>query len=324
MRRNVRLVLVKAAGPLLVKAAVLSRMDGRGRAVVVLNLALVYLLLTAVLGVVYFGIIGVGGRLGSWSGPAAALAAGALFHPARLRLRELVNRLINVELDPYRLADRVSRSMREADGPVEALASAVTATRLTLGADGVAVEVVLPGGRVRSVADGEPGPDLSVVRLEWQGRSLGRLLVSGEPRDPALLGMLARQLAEVAHAVRLSADLRRSRERMLVTREEERHRLRRNLHDHLGPTLTSLALSMDEARRSLTGDPGAAADGVRRRDRPARAAPPGRRAHARPRRGGRRHLRDRAARRGRHGGGGPPAGVTATARGRHAEAQAPA
>ncbi|MGW0808698.1 sensor histidine kinase [Nonomuraea sp. NPDC002799] len=257
MRKNIRLVLLRAAGPLLVRATVLSGLDGRGRALVVLNRGLVYLALTAVLGIVYFGIITLGSRLGSWSGLIAALVAGALFHPVRLRLQDAVNRLFESERDPYRLADGVSRSMQEANGPVEALASAATATRRALGAAGVAVEVVLPGGRVRSVADGELGESPSVVRLEWHGRSMGRLMVSGEPRDRALLDMLARQLAEVAHAVQLSADLQRSRERMLVTREEERHNLRRDLHDGLGPTLTSLALSLDEARLSLASNPGA-------------------------------------------------------------------
>ncbi|MFC4116398.1 sensor histidine kinase [Nonomuraea zeae] len=241
------------------RAAVLSGMDRRGRALVLLNRALVYAALTAVVGAVYFGIITLGGPLlGSLSGLVAALAAGALFHPVRLRLQDVVNRLLGSERDPYRLADRVSRTVQEANGPAEALASAATATRRALGADGVVVEVVLPGGRVRRVADGEPGTHPSVVRLMWHGRSMGWLTVAGEPRDPALLDMLARQLAEVAHAVQLSADLQRSRERMLVTREEERHRLRRNLHDGLGPTLTSLALSVDEARRSLASDPDAA------------------------------------------------------------------
>ncbi|GAA3613266.1 hypothetical protein GCM10022419_117970 [Nonomuraea rosea] len=259
MRKNARLVLLGISGPLLVSAAVLSGMDRRGRALLLLDRALVYAALTAVVGAVYFGIITLGGTLlGSWSGLVAALAAGALFHPVRLRLQDAVNRLFGSERDPYRLADRVSRSMQEANGPAEALASAATAARRALGADGVAVEVVLPGGRVRRVADGELGARPSVVRLVWHGRSMGWLTVAGEPRDPALLDMLARQLAEVAHAVQLSADLQRSRERMLVTREEERHRLRRNLHDGLGPTLTSLAMSVDEARRSLASDPGAA------------------------------------------------------------------
>jgi signal transduction histidine kinase len=62
----------------------------------------------------------------------------------------------------------------------------------------------------------------------------------------------------VAHAVRLTADLRRSRERLVAAREEERRRLRRDLHDGLGPQLASLTLKLDAARNLLAHDPAAA------------------------------------------------------------------
>ncbi|MER7506316.1 histidine kinase [Nonomuraea pusilla] len=277
-------MLLRTARPLIVAAAVLAgvRAPGpRGLVSRVLEQVAVHAALTALIGAAYFGIIAagrwsqpwLGSDLSRWWGLAAALAAGALFHPLRLRLREAASRLFGTWHDPYRLADLVSRTVQEAEGPVEALASAASWVRRALGARGVAVEVPLPGGRTRTVVDGEiPAPDPgddptdgptddgghAAVPLVWHGRHVGLLLVRGEPRDAGLLDILARQLAEVAHAVRLSADLQRSRERMLVTREEERHRLRRDLHDGLGPTLTSLAMSVDEARLTLARDPDAA------------------------------------------------------------------
>lgn len=53
----------------------------------------------------------------------------------------------------------------------------------------------------------------------------------------------------------LTADLRRSRERIVMAREEERRRLRRDLHDGLGPMLASLTLTLAAAREYLPHDP---------------------------------------------------------------------
>ena len=61
-----------------------------------------------------------------------------------------------------------------------------------------------------------------------------------------------------AHAVRLTADLQRSRERLVTTREEERRRLRRDLHDGLGPRLAAQTLKIGSARFLYPRDPAAA------------------------------------------------------------------
>ena len=60
------------------------------------------------------------------------------------------------------------------------------------------------------------------------------------------------------HAVRLTADLQRSRERLVATREEERRRLRRDLHDGLGAQLAGLNVQAGTLRRLIPQDPGAA------------------------------------------------------------------
>jgi len=65
-------------------------------------------------------------------------------------------------------------------------------------------------------------------------------------------------VAVAAHAVLLDRALRRSRERLVVGREEERRRLRRDLHDGLGPALAGVALGVDAARNMLRTDPGSA------------------------------------------------------------------
>ena len=55
-----------------------------------------------------------------------------------------------------------------------------------------------------------------------------------------------------------TASLRRSIERLVAAREEERLRIRRDLHDGLGPTLAGVTLQVDLAKTLVATDPAAA------------------------------------------------------------------
>ena len=86
---------------------------------------------------------------------------------------------------------------------------------------------------------------------------MGTLAVAGgrrRRRDDATLTGLAAALAPAVAAARLQADLRRSRERLVVAREEERRALRRDLHDGLGSALAGLGFKIDAARNRLGDD----------------------------------------------------------------------
>jgi signal transduction histidine kinase len=98
--------------------------------------------------------------------------------------------------------------------------------------------------------------------LEYAGEPVGQLMVAGRtPRDP--LGAADRRLLEalavpVAAAVRASLtahELAESRSRVLAVREGERRRLREDLHDGLGPSLSGVALGLEAARRSVGTHP---------------------------------------------------------------------
>src|SRR5512140_3348853 len=72
-------------------------------------------------------------------------------------------------------------------------------------------------------------------------------------------------IGAAVHAVRLTSDLRgltcdlrRSREQLVTAREEERRRLRRDLHDGVGPTLAALSLKAGALRHVIPSDPIAA------------------------------------------------------------------
>ncbi len=108
--------------------------------------------------------------------------------------------------------------------------------------------------------------------LAYRGEPVGQLLLAprapGEgltPADRRLLDELARQAGVAAHGVRLTADLQRAnanlhaaRERLVTAREDERRRLRRDLHDGLGPALGAASLKVGAIRKLLRRDPAAA------------------------------------------------------------------
>ncbi len=193
-------------------------------------------------------------------GLVAALCAGAFFHPMRRLLQRGADRLLyGGRGDPVALAAELGRRLQRTD-PAGGLAAALDVLR-----DGLAVT----GTGVR-FQDGWPeestvGTLEEVARdilLVWHGEPVGRLLIGppGARRLPAahnerVITALTPYVADAAHAVRLVGALRRSRERIVTTREEERRRLRRDLHDGLGQSLSGMAMSINAARLSLRASP---------------------------------------------------------------------
>ena len=96
----------------------------------------------------------------------------------------------------------------------------------------------------------------------YQDLPIGELIVApnarGEPltvEERTLLERVVNQVGPAAHVVRITSDLRRARERLVLTREEERRRLRHNLHDTIGPTLAALDLKVGVVRNIMVRDP---------------------------------------------------------------------
>jgi len=228
------------------------------------NRSLVYGAVVAVLVAGYVGMVAVlatGLRLSSAVAAALAAAAAALaLAPLRGAAQRMVNRLMYGDRDdPAAVLARLGARMQAAPLPDDVLPAVVETVARSLRVPYVAVDLADGAGGFRTAAaHGGPVGAVHVEPLLHHGETVGRLRVSArgaddplEPADLALVGALAQQVGPAVQAVRLHADLVRSRAEVVALREDERRRLRRELHDGLGPALAAIGLKAGLAARGV-------------------------------------------------------------------------
>ncbi|MGF7237676.1 MAG: sensor histidine kinase [Frankia sp.] len=229
---------------------------------VVLNRALVYTILTAfVVGVYAAGVALlalVGNRAGGPWTVVASLAAAFSLAPARSRIQRLINRFLYGHRDePYTVVSQVASRLEAAGSVQQLLPGLLEAVVEALRLPWAAVEMRGDGDAVRVITHGDDAGREGTIRfpLVHQSREIGSLVVAqraGQPelgaREARLMEHIAGQLAVAASNVMLTEELIVSRERIVSATEDERRRLRRDLHDGLGPVLTAAATKVDAAR----------------------------------------------------------------------------
>jgi len=232
---------------------------------VILNRTLVYGTLTAILVAVYALVVTGLGQIirDERSFIVSLLGAGViavLFQPLRQRLQVAINRLMFGRRDePLALMTELGANLEKLLSPDAALLYLVETTARALRLPYVAVERADTSERAE-VGNLRGNP--VTFPLVYQAEVIGSLLASsrspGESLNAAdrlVLEGVARQASAVVHAARLTHDLQASRRQILTVREEERRRLRRDLHDGLGPVLATLTLQAEAAREWMPTNP---------------------------------------------------------------------
>jgi len=227
---------------------------------IVVSAGLRYGVLSLIVAAVYAAVVAVLGGLAA-APVVATVVVALLLLPAHGWVQRWVNEWVHGEADDpatalARLGDRLEATSDPAEVADHLLPDVAARLAGLLRAPYVAV--ALADGE--TFEHGEP-VEAERIPLLYGRQQVGELRVAARERSPAerrRLDQLARQSAAAAHSVLLARETRRARQEVVAAREEERRRLRRDLHDGLGPVLAALALQAETARELVRDDPGQA------------------------------------------------------------------
>ncbi len=229
------------------------------------NRTLVYSVLSGCVGLGYMLLVA--GARAVTPGRVPSAAVLILAGLAALPLRDLVQRRVNMLLyghaaDPYQALGSIGGLLATAADSQIALSAVTEAVARAMRACYVAVEA--DGMPLAQYGILPPASPLIVLPLRFGGTDVARLTVVTtrgrlSAAERRLLDRIAGPVAAAAHGLCAEAALREARERMAQLREDERLRIRRDLHDGLGPTLAGIVLGLEQARIRVSSHPAVAA-----------------------------------------------------------------
>ncbi|WP_203582146.1 sensor histidine kinase [Microbacterium hibisci] len=175
-----------------------------------------------------------------------AIAAVPAAYGAR-RLADLV--VYGRRADALRTLDELGGRLEASADPREVPAEIVATVTDAWGLAGAALRgdplLAATAGELGTVAD-----EIAAFPIRYQGDLLATLEVAPRrgdrqltAQDRAVIEQICRQAAPALHGARVMGELIDARTRVVHAREEERKRLRRDLHDELAPTFAGLGLS---------------------------------------------------------------------------------
>jgi signal transduction histidine kinase len=228
---------------------------------VVINRTFVYGLLTLGIVASYFAVVALIGQLAHDNLDTNPLIATVLialaFAPGRQRLQKAVDRLMYGESrDPATTVAHVGAHLTaDLDGVLRAVCAAMRLPYAAISSDGKLLASVGDEPQVLHSLGLDLGADAPAELLVGLRRGESDL---SDP-DRRTLETLSGPLSIAVRSVRLSSELSESRARIVAAREDERRRLRRDLHDGLGTSLTAIRLKADAASNLQSTDPERAA-----------------------------------------------------------------
>ena len=237
----------------------------------VLSQTLIWLSLSFCVIGTYIGVVfGIGELIGTGRNLVLSLFATGLvaiaFQPASIRIRTHIHRFVYGSRDePYTVLSKLGHRIEAAATADDLLPAIIRTTVEALSLPYAAVFLESPAGPQLAASAGSLSTSVLSIPLTHGGTRIGTFSIgerspghSFSQIDQTLFNDLARQIAIAVQTVNLTNELQVSREGIIVAREEERRRLRRDLHDGLGSQLAALLIQTGSVRAAIHADPGAA------------------------------------------------------------------
>lgn len=229
---------------------------------VVINRTLVYGLLTFLVAGIYAAFVALAGHaIGdrTIAGIAAAITVAVAVQPAHSRIQRRVDRWVfGDRVDPYAALKRLDAQLLTSPTPDAAVHAVVETVALALKLPYAAVLIEDGKDEIAVAMYGRLGRgEIERRDLAHRGEAVGALIVEVprgrrlDPTDARFLDELASHVGAAVHSVRLTSALQQSRKEIVTAREEERRRLRRDLHDGVGPNLAAMSLQLGSLREHV-------------------------------------------------------------------------
>ena len=191
------------------------------------------------------------------------LLAVAAYGPLRSWLTAVVRRrVLGRRGERYEVVSALAERLEQTGSLDEQLPMLAAAVSEAFRVSYVRVEVLAPGGQRLSATHGVEPRETRSFPISYRGERIGALDLPDvgirgmlSRRDEALLLDVVRQAAIAVRSTLLARQLQESREQLVLDREEDRRRIRRDLHDGLGPVLGGVAMRLDAAGNAVTSDP---------------------------------------------------------------------
>jgi two-component system, NarL family, sensor kinase len=189
---------------------------------------------------------------------AAAIVVAFLFAPLRTLVQRMINRAFyGTRSDPAMTAWQIGEGLRHDDD----LPGVLEQTRLALRLPWISLRAEPAGNQIAMAGEHQETPTAELP-LTYRDEQVGTLVVGlrrGErdlhDADRRTLELIATPLAVALHATALSGQVQQARTMTVEAAAAERVRLQRELHDGVGPILTSAAFQADAASNLIHSDP---------------------------------------------------------------------